>query len=295
MSLEVQEKKFKRVYIEIGNICNLQCSFCPEVDRTKFRLNAEDFRKTLTQVKPFADVVCFHVMGEPLAHPEFALFVQIAGELEVPVEITTNGTLLNEQSIAALLHPIVRQVNFSVQSFFDNFPKANGETYIKSLFAFCKKAFTERPDLYINFRLWNITEDHAHDDLNAMLFNRIEKEFAVEINRQVDPAFRKSKRVVNRLYLHFDSRFEWPSPNAHEVSTKGRCHGTVSHLAIHADGTVVPCCLDKEANIPLGKLAENSFEEIINNPRTLSMQQGFAKGELREDLCKRCTYIQRFA
>jgi radical SAM protein with 4Fe4S-binding SPASM domain len=289
------EKRFKRVYVEIGNICNLQCSFCPEVDRSKFRLEAQAFRKTLEQVKPFADMVCFHVMGEPLAHPEFARFVQIAGELELPVEITTNGTLLNEKIEEALFHPIVRQVNFSLQSFFDNFPRANAETYLGNIFAFCQKAFVARPDLYLNFRLWNLTDEKIHDGTNLLILEKIEEEFKTKINHQVDPAFRKSKNVVNRLYLHFDSRFEWPNPEHPIASEKGRCHGTVSHIAVHADGTVVPCCLDKEANIPLGKLSESSFSEIIVNPRTTSMFEGFKKGELREDLCKRCTYIQRFS
>jgi radical SAM protein with 4Fe4S-binding SPASM domain len=291
----IPKKQFKRVYVEIGNICNLQCSFCPEVDRTKFRLEAEAFRKTLEQVKPFADMVCFHVMGEPLAHPEFARFVEIAGELELPVEITTNGTLLNEAIERALFHPFVRQVNFSLQSFFDNFPRAKADTYLNNIFAFCHKAFAVRPDLYLNFRLWNLTSEKHYDDTNELILQKIEKEFQVNINRKVDPAFRKSKNVVNRLYLHFDSRFEWPNPKSPVVSDKGRCHGTVSHLAVHADGTVVPCCLDKEANIPLGNLSQNSFAEIVAGERTKSMQQGFARGQLREDLCKRCTYIQRFA
>lgn len=288
------EKRFKRVYVEIGNVCNLQCSFCPEVDRKKFRLDAVEFRKTLEQVKPFADVVCFHVMGEPLAHPEFAQFVEIAGALEIPVEITTNGTLLNVKSEAALLHPIVRQVNFSLQSFFDNFPQASAEKYLKNIFAFCHRAMQQRPELYLNFRLWNLTDEKTHDSTNVAILEKIEEEFGVQINRNVDPAFRKSKNVKGRLYLHFDSRFEWPTPEAPEISQKGRCHGTISHIAIHADGTVVPCCLDKEANIALGKLSENSFSEIITNKKTLSMKQGFEKGELREDLCRRCNYIQRF-
>lgn len=291
----IQEKRFKKVYVEIGNICNLQCSFCPEVERTQFRLNREDFRKTLAQVKPYADMVCFHVMGEPLAHPEFAEFIGIAGEMQVPVEITTNGTLLNDKSKEALLHPIVRQVNFSLQSFFDNFPRANAEKYLAQIFAFTRQAFAVRPDLYLNYRLWNLTDTKDHDQTNEEILKKIESEYQITVNRNVDPSFRKSKNIINRLYLHFDSRFEWPHPSQPEVSTRGRCHGLVSHVAIHADGTVVPCCLDKEARIQLGRLSEKTFSDIISGERASAIKKGFEQGELVEDLCRRCTYIQRFS
>src|SRR3989344_9339742 len=129
-------KKFRKVYVEIGNVCNLQCSFCPEVEREKARLDRERFRKTLLEVKPFADRVCFHLMGEPLAHPDFVAFVGVAEEVGLPVEITTNGTLLSPEIEAALHSPIIHQVNFSLQSFFDNFPEASGSRYLEKILAF---------------------------------------------------------------------------------------------------------------------------------------------------------------
>lgn len=287
-------KRFKKIYIEIGNVCNLQCTFCPAVEREKKRMAAQELSDILTQIKPFAEEACFHVMGEPLAHPNFSEFVTIAKNLEVPLEITTNGTLLSANNEAALLDAAIRQTNFSLQSFYDNFPDANPDTYIARIFAFTKRAMRERPDLYINFRLWNLSPGDKQDKTNLDFLAQLEKNFSVTINPNVDSRMRKSKRLVGRLYLHYDTRFEWPSLKSPKIRTSGTCHGARTHVAIHADGTVVPCCLDKEASIPLGNLSQSSFSSIISGARLEKMREGFEAGQLVEDLCQRCQYATRF-
>jgi radical SAM protein with 4Fe4S-binding SPASM domain len=286
--------RFTKVYVEIGNVCNLQCSFCPEVERGKDRMDEAQLRRVLREVKPYAERVTYHLMGEPLAHPEFTRFVDVAGEEGVPLEITTNGTLLKPASEAALLHPTVAQVNFSLQSFFDNFPNADPETYLKRIFTFCHRALAERPELYLNFRLWNLPRGSAEDALNERLLLRIESEFGAEVNRRLDLRMKKGKRLRGRLYLHYDSRFRWPSLADPELRQEGSCWGGRKQMAVHANGAVVPCCLDKEAKIGLGNLHEEGFAEILASPRAASLREGFEKGELREDLCRRCDYAMRF-
>lgn len=285
--------KFRKIMFEIGNVCNLQCSFCPEVGRTKVRVEEENFRRTLVELSSYTERVCFHLMGEPTAHPNFAKFVQIAQEVGVAVELTTNGTLMTDIVRDALLNPTVVQVNFSLQSFFDNFPSANPQSYLRKIFDFVHEAMQKRPDLYINFRLWNLGGDGACST-NEFLFGTIEEEFAVRLNRRVDTGFRKSKRVVGRLYLHFDDRFSWPSLTQPVRSVKGTCFGTREHIGIHADGTVVPCCLDKEADIALGNINQSSLQDILNSDRFLNMREGFEQGNLLESLCQRCDYVSRF-
>jgi radical SAM protein with 4Fe4S-binding SPASM domain len=286
--------QFRKIYVEIGNVCNLQCSFCPEVERKKTRLTAEELRAILFQVKPLTDRVCFHLMGEPLAHPDFPAFVEVAAEVGIPVEITTNGTLLNPATEEALLRPIVHQVNFSLQSFFDNFPGANPETYIQKIFSFTRRALATRPELYVNFRLWNLSSADKEDLTNESLLKKIEEAFSLEINRRVDPRLRKSKKLTGRLYLHYDTRFEWPNPLSPVIREQGSCQGGRTHLGIHADGTLVPCCLDKEARINLGNVKNTPLTELLQNSRYRQLRRGFENGQLTEDLCRRCQYATRF-
>lgn len=286
--------KFDRVYIEISNICNLQCDFCPEVERTKKIMSFELFQKIIDQLQGLTQEVTFHLMGEPLAHPQFTEFLNYCAKVKMPVNLTTNGTLLHHKNRAqVLLNPIIRQINFSIQSYISNFPHGDLKSYMQTLFDFTRQAFVDRPDLYINYRLWNYGSREETQTQNAHFFNIIENEFSLQINREVDVGFRKSKNILNRLYLHFDSRFEWPSLKGPRINEKGFCYALKSHFAIHADGTVVPCCLDKEAGIPLGSALD--LLSTLRSERARSLRQGFDNFMLSEELCRRCDFIKRFS
>jgi MoaA/NifB/PqqE/SkfB family radical SAM enzyme len=288
----MSRKRFEKVYVEISNICNLQCGFCPEVERGKDVMGPELFRRVIADAAPLAEQVCLHLMGEPLAHPRFAEYVSVCAEHALPVNVTTNGTLLDEARAEALLHPVVRQVNFSVQSFASNFPGQDIGPYLGKIFAFTRLAFERRPDLYVNYRLWNLTA--ADEESNAAIVARVEKEFDVPLPARVDVRWRKGRHVLNRLYLHFDSRFEWPSLAAPRQSDAGTCRALSSHLGILSDGTVVPCCLDKEGVTPLGDARRQTLGEILAGERAQRMARGFKEGRLVEELCRHCTFISRF-
>jgi len=287
-------EKFKRVYIEISNICNLQCSFCPVVDRDKKIMSLDLFEKTLSQVAPLTEQVCLHLMGEPLAHPEFPAIIALCEKYGVKINLTTNGILLNRYAELLTTSTAFHQVNFSIHSFKDNFRDKSITPYLMDILNFSKLAFERKPELYINYRLWNIFETQTQNDSNKDILKSIADFFEVEIKEDIDVGNIKSKRIWNRVYLHFDSRFEWPHPSMPLQSTKGFCHALSSHIGIHADGTVVPCCLDKEARLALGNCAETSLGEILQGMRARTMRDGFQKKFLAEDLCQRCTYIKRF-
>jgi organic radical activating enzyme len=295
--------KFDRIYIEIGNVCNLQCNFCPEVEREKKLMSIDFFRQVASECKELANEITMHVMGEPMNHPQFAEMVKVAGEVDVPVNITTNGTLLRDKSRREVLFsPHIRQVNFSLQSVTAQAGStANDEQlrarYLHSIFDFIKEVFVRRPDLYINLRLWNIGSDLANETGNAIFIEPIEKEFNFKLTSPVDVAFRKSRKIVNRLYLHFDSRFEWPQLDGPLRQTEGFCHALKSHIGILADGTVVPCCLDKEAKLNLGQIVQGEkgqLARILGAERAQKIRTEFDKGRVCEDLCQRCQYIERF-
>ena len=164
--------------------------------------------------------------------------------------------------------------------------------YLRDILGFSQEAFLRAPEMFINLRLWN-QESEASD--NEEIYQFLESKLGVQINRRIDVGGIKSKKLKNRFYLNFDSRFEWPSLELPYNGTSGRCHALTGHIGIHADGTVVPCCLDKEAQIPLGNCLKEGLIDILNSPRAKAIKEGFEKGILTEKLCQHCSYIKRFS
>jgi MoaA/NifB/PqqE/SkfB family radical SAM enzyme len=286
-------KRFKKVYIEISNVCNLQCTFCPEVEQDKRFMGTELFKKVARAVAPLTEEVCFHLMGEPLLHPEFEPYLEFCHTQGIRVNLTTNGILLNEERMKALMNPALSQINFSLQSFESNFPERDNTSYLQRIFDFTESALRERPDLYINYRLWNDGVPGSQDS-NELILAKIKTGLRVDFKNGSDVRWKKSVKIKGRVYLHFDSRFEWPHPSQPIRSTQGFCYGLSSHIGILADGTVVPCCLDKEGIITLGNCRSQNINDILQSPRVKSIQDGFQNGILFEDLCQKCTYISRF-
>ncbi len=252
------------------------------------------FRTIIEQVAPLTEQVCFHLMGEPLVHAELEKLVEICHEHGTRIFLVSNGVLLREKQSELLLHPAFRQVNFSLHSFFDNYPDRDPSNYLERIFDYTERALRERPDLYLNYRLWNLESPLGVGAKNREMLSRIEERFSFRISPERDVRHGKSLKIQGRLYLHFDTEFTWPALELPILGEKGRCHGLSTHFGILVDGTVVPCCLDKEGKIPLGNVATKPILEILSEPKAQAILQGFRAGKLTEELCKRCQYIERF-
>ncbi len=290
-----QRKRFHKVNIEISNICNLQCSFCPPVVRDNKMMDIDLFRELIKQVAPMTELVCLHLMGDPLVHPKLEEMVEICDEYDANIFLVTNGVLIRPEKFGLLLHPRFYQVNFSLHSFFDNFPEKDPNKYLERVFSYTEKALKERPELYLNYRLWNLNDPLGSQTPNTEMLAKICERFDFEAPSQVDVRQKKSIRIKERLYLHFDTEFTWPSLDLPTLGSNGTCYGLSSHFGILADGTVVPCCLDKEAAIPLGNANQESIESILASSRAQAILRGFKQRQLVEKLCQKCQYIERFS
>jgi len=288
------KKRFHKVHIEISNICNLQCSFCPPVIRDNKMMDLDLFQQVVEQVAPMTELVCLHLMGDPLVHPHFSEIVKICDDAQANIFLVTNAVLLRPEKFDLLLHPRFYQINFSLHSFFDNFPDKDPSNYLDRIFKFSDHALAERPDLYLNYRLWNLNDTIGSQTPNKQMLERICEHYEFSTPSKIDVRQKKSVRIKDRLYLHFDTEFIWPSLDLPVLGTLGRCYGLKSHFGILADGTVVPCCLDKEAAIPLGNALDSPISEILDSDKAKSILHGFQQRKLVEDLCQRCQYIERF-
>jgi radical SAM protein with 4Fe4S-binding SPASM domain len=286
-------KKFKKVYIEITNACNLSCNFCPKTSRKLRFMGKENFKHTIESVKPYTDYVYFHLMGEPFLNKDLKYFLDISKENSLKVNITTNGTMINNVKEILLTAPALRQVNISLHSFEANDKNVDFEEYIDNIINFVKEA-NEKTNIICSLRLWNLdTKYIASNNMNVDIFNLLEKEFEIQCNIRDALKEKNSFKLKNNLYLSMGEKFKWPSLKVEELGERVFCYGLRDQIGVLVDGTVVPCCLDSDGSIPLGNIFESTLEEILNSKRAKDIYNGFSERKAVEELCKRCGFITR--
>lgn len=289
----IKMKKFKKIYIEITNVCNLSCNFCPKTSRKLKFMDKESFEYIAKSVKPYTDHIYFHLMGEPFLNKELKYFLDMSKENQLKVNITTNGTLIDDVKDILISAPALRQINISLHSFEANDEKVDFNNYINNIINFVKEA-AERTSLICSLRLWNLEGMYsASNDLNIDIFKLLEKEFQINCDLKESLKDKNSFKLRDNVYISMGQKFKWPSLQIEELGERVFCYGLRDQIGILVDGTVVPCCLDSEGSIPLGNIFDTSLEEIINSKRAKDIYNGFSGRKAVEELCKRCGFINR--
>lgn len=276
-------KRFQKVYLEISNLCNLSCAFCPGTRRKPKRMTQEELDILLPRLRPWTDFLYFHLMGEPLCHPQLESFLESAGKQGFKVILTTNGTLLQQQQSLLLHSEALHKVNISLHAFEANDLAMPFETYLQQCFAFGKAAEGRK---LVVFRLWNQGgAEERNADILAAMASYFPKPWVQE---------RKGTRIGNRIYLEYGDKFDWPDLKAEDQGEQVFCYGLRDQIGVLCDGTVVPCCLDHEGDLALGNLLETDLQEILDSDRAKAIYHGFQHRQATEALCRRCGYARRF-
>ena len=276
-------KRFNKVYLEISNLCNLRCAFCPGTKRAPHRMTEEEFSALLPRIRPFSDYLYFHLMGEPLCHPLLERFLALAGEAGFKVILTTNGTLLPKMQDVLLNAPALHKVNISLHAFEANDLAVPFAEYLRGCFAFGKAA---EGRCIISYRLWN---GGGAEELNGQILETMARFFPRPWAEE-----RRGPRLGQKIYLEYGDKFDWPDLSAADNGERVFCYGLRDQIGVLCDGTVVPCCLDHEGDLALGNLHETTLDAILETERAKAIYEGFQKGKAAEALCRRCGYATRF-
>jgi len=276
---------FKKIYIEITNICNLKCKFCPETSRKKEYINLKDFEEVIKKIYEHTNLVCLHVKGEPLLHPDLEEILKILEKYNLQANITTNGTLVKEKLRILKSSKSVRQINFSIHSIMQN--ERLDKKYLQDIF----ESVEELNNIIVSYRLWNL-ESIKENDVNNGIIKELEKYYNIEKLKQklMKHEFFKIKE---NLFINQDTEFIWPNINNEEIIEKGRCLALKEQIAILVDGTVVPCCLDNNGDIRLGNIFKETLDDILESKDAVAITENFKNGIITCKLCKTCGFLKR--
>lgn len=275
--------RFAKIYLEVTNICNLDCSFCPKTKRARKELSISEFEYILPKIKPYTNFLYFHLMGEPLNHSKISTLLQIAEKFEFKVIITTNGTLINQYQDILLNSKALHKINISLHAFEANNLKISFEKYLDNCFKFGKE---NNGNKLVVYRLWN---KGGNDKLNQKIIEILKQYFDKEWTKNST-----GYKLQEKTFLEYGKKFDWPDINIKEINQEIYCYGLKDQIGILSNGDIVPCCLDHEGDIKLGNIFESDLKTILNSNLALEIYNGFKNKKAIHPLCKRCGYARRF-
>lgn len=267
---------YDRLYIEITNVCNLNCPFCLPSRQAQRFMSVEDFKHLLSEIGDETDHLYFHVKGEPTLHPQLKTFLDLANESKKKVHLVSNGTRLNALDFDLTSHPALAQLSISLHGIL-TLPAEQRQQALEHVKDLIMRSENKPFSLFL--RVWN--------ERNSELLSWLQE----TLNQEISYAPHKHRiRLRPNLYLDFDREFTWPSLDHRLNSEQGHCYGGLKMMTILADGTLTPCCLDQDGVMGLGNLFETSFKDLVNSTRYQTFVSEMARNHFSESLCQHCTY-----
>ena len=303
-----------RCYLEITNVCNLDCVFCPGHNRQGRQLSAGEFDMLTDRLKDKVKFLYFHLMGEPFLNrllPQFVASARSKGFIPV---LTTNGTLFpkagaqvtanaeNHADAYAVADALPYKINISLHSFEGNMG-TDLDGYLSQVMDFARYASAK--GVLVVLRLWN---KDGYDSENDRILELVRSKVSDAAIRTSPGAIQKNSYAVSgldtkshrsktdsiklapKLYLEYDSMFQWPELDGADYGDRLFCYALRNQIGVLADGSVVPCCLDHNGDMVLGNLFNEPLDDILKSERARNMYDGFTSHHVVEPLCRSCGY-----
>ena len=263
-----------RCYIEITNICNLNCDFCPKHHRALRKMTLPEFEHLTDELQGKVCFLYFHVMGEPLLHPLLPQFISLARAKGFKTVLTSNGTLLPRAM--SLLGSLPHKVQLSLHSHESN-RSGRLDEYINQVMDFAIEA--ARRGTCVVLRLWN---QGGRDRENAEVQRLMAQRVAQPWTERSD-----GFRLCDNLYLEFDRKFQWPEVGESfregltESSEQGGASGN-QLSGISGKGNPRENSLDSSKKEDLLKVGAFSSDKKLGNSTDISLNQN-SNTELLEE------------
>jgi sulfatase maturation enzyme AslB (radical SAM superfamily) len=313
----------QKVYFEVTNHCNFHCDFCPmtESKRKRQHMDYALFTKGIHDVvnDNIADTVGFHVLGEPLLYSRIFEAISYAKGKGLRTEINTNGSLLTEERVKALVQAGLDTLCVSVQVLNANEHASRGsnlpfDVYYRRVMEAVQ--LIQASGSGINVVLCAMdTSTKRYFDIDKLMrvsgkpsdFEKNLAGFILDIyswtGTTISPA--QVEAALHRLNLNYPQFMQldehiqvyaqpladWGNAfTARKVypATFGACGYALSNVGVLSTGEVTICCADYDGHTSLGNLRSHSLAELLASEKAEAIREGFRQNKIVHPYCQRC-------
>ncbi|MEL6900427.1 MAG: radical SAM/SPASM domain-containing protein [Cyanobacteria bacterium J06606_4] len=319
--------RLERVHLEVTNVCNFKCEFCPDaiMERKRGHMDFALLEKALDEIAEhrLAKVVAFHLMGEPLIYPHIFDAIALACSRQLNLHLTTNGSTfhIRPEHIDKLVASGIPKVTISLQTPDpETFiirgapPKLSPADYFAGITQYVQANLAAESPTRIHLKFLDTTPHPFLVPHKAMHVVEGKEQMQQQLREWCDrllenhPNRPSQTEIQHRLKQHKPGRWQvieltptlaletFPLDSWGNVETTtvipasfGYCNGTTDQAGVLYDGTVVPCCKDYEGKIPLGNLNHHMLSDILDRQTpACQLRAGFDKFQVVNPVCQRC-------
>jgi len=321
------EIPLQRVHIELTNVCDFNCLFCPksEMKRRYGYMDSDLARRIISEIREnnICEKITFHVMGEPTLHPDFFGILSYAIEKGVKVGLTTNGGGLGGEVGKRLLDYDLYQFDISLQtpdevSFsLRNARSMTFDSYLRGIMDFFSSYHPMHRDTIFKFRFLNtrfrkrdmekrtgpLRVISSTDELRKTF--KYWAGYIYDILGLEDGKRARALKNIDRLVsykwnvvevypgIFFETYMleDWGHAFEDERiydAWAGYCFGMRDHFSILYNGDVTLCCVDFDGHTRMGNIRDSSLRDILSSDELGRIVTGFKRYRVLHPYCKRC-------
>jgi radical SAM protein with 4Fe4S-binding SPASM domain len=265
--------------IESTAKCNLSCPMCLR-QRIYFpprNMEFSIFRKIIDEGKDFLEFAVPYGVGEPLLNPEIFDMIAYCTKLGIPTGISTNATVLSEESSRRLIEAGLDYLTFAFEGtrreVFETYRKgADFEQVRNNILTFLRVKKALRSKIFCIVQMVALRENRK-DGRELVRMWKLEGINDVRIKK--DEVHNEGSAI--------------PGDNSSRPPRRYPCYQLWrGPMYIHYDGTTFPCCYTYPEE-SVGNIKRNTLEQIWNSEKIVHMREAHVRGDLREyPACQNC-------
>jgi MoaA/NifB/PqqE/SkfB family radical SAM enzyme len=283
--------------IEPTNICNLRCPLCTtgagEMSRPNGRMSLETFNTIMDKLGEHIFFLLIYHQGEPYLNQNFFEFVRLAKQRNIYVTTSTNGHYLSgdnvRRTVECGLDSMIISLDGTTQESYDSYRRGGNLEQvlagIRLLIAEKKKNKSRTPNVAIQFLVMK------HNEAEIPALRKLAREL------QADRILIKNIEVHSvaqaQAWLPAEEKYRRYYFDGKNLTVKNSgkkyCDRPWLSTLINWDGSVVPCCFDKNGKYNMGTLSpQHSFEQVWLDGLFDLFRQKLIGQRKSIDICSNC-------